>query len=99
MSVEIHRAGTLVVRARFLDDGRLTLEGHDLGGHPVFEEHEYDIRIAADQFPALRRAFGTPEDADVLALLVAHGPAIVHAGETAWLREHGVAFDLSTWGS
>jgi hypothetical protein len=98
VSVEVYRGGTLVVRVRYLDDGRLSIEGHDLGGHPVFEEYEYDIRIAPDQFPALRAALAADPAVDVLDLVVAHGETIVRRGEIAWLKAHDIAHDLDTWG-
>lgn len=94
---EIYRSETLVVRAGFDDDGRLAIDGQDFGGHPMFEEYEYFIRIERDYFAALRMALGGASGADLIDLLAARGNDLGRRGEATWLRAHGIPFDLQTW--
>ncbi len=93
---EIHRGETLVVRAGYDDRGRLTIDGQDLGGHPLFEEYEYFLRVAPEHFGLLRSALGGGADAELVDLLATRGDELVRRGETRWLKEHGIPFDLDT---
>ncbi len=95
---EIYRRGSLVVWAGYTEDGRLALDAQDLGGHPVFDEYEYFIRIDPESFPTLRKALSGGATDDVLELVLTHGAAIVEAGETSWLKDHGIPYQFSNWG-
>ncbi|WP_205471059.1 hypothetical protein [Nocardioides sp. SYSU D00038] len=92
--VTIHQRDRLFVDAVLWSDGSVGLEGQDLRGD---DELEYFFTIAPADVPALVAALDGRPGADPLALLRAHGDALVSAGEMHWLQAHGVPFTLSTW--
>jgi len=92
----VYSDGTLRVWAHYVD-GMLGLDGQDLGGHPYFDEYEYFIRVRPEDFPKLRQALGGDPADDVLDLIIERGKGVVQAGETAWLKSHGIPFTISTW--
>jgi len=94
---EIYRGETLVVRAGYDDAGRLAIDGQDLGGHPLFEEYEYFIRVEPEYLSAVRAALDGAAGVDLVALLAARSGELVRRGETAWLTAHGIPFELHTW--
>ncbi len=94
---EIYRGETLVVRAGYDDAGRLAIDGEDRGGHPMFEEYEYFIRIEREYFAAVRAALNGAVGTDLVGLLEGRASELVRRGETAWLKAHGIPYDFHTW--
>ena len=80
----------LLVQAHWGDSGALVITGQDLSGRPFgAREYEYGIAIGAEALPLVVDALGGDEGDDLLALLGAHGEAIVARGELTWLKEIG----------
>lgn len=95
---EIYNAGTLAVWAKYEDDGRLAINGQDLGGHAVYEEYEYFIRVQPEDFPALVASLGGQPGDDVLELVTAKAQEVVQIGESTWLTAHGIPYKFDNYG-
>ena len=80
-----------------MPDGRLRLSGQDLGGFMGTSEYEYFITVEPEHFEALRSALEAPPDADIVDAMCAKAEAIYTRGETTWLTDHGIPFDLTNW--
>lgn len=80
----------LHVWATMIDDGRLRIEGQDLGGYLGTSEYEYALTVSADDVPRIRAALDAGDGDDLLSLLGAAGTAIVARGERAWLTGLGI---------
>lgn len=94
------RSGKCTVRAGYHSDGTLFFSGHDLAyfGNPG-EEYEYWITVARSDFDRVRAALGAGSDEDVVDAVCARVESIMPGGETAWLREHGIDYEFSSWHS
>ncbi len=84
---EFWRGGDATVRIGFDDTGALRFSGYD---RAHLDGYEYVITVAVAEFPALRRALGVSEDADVLDAVCAHVGQIMPGGERSWLHAHGI---------
>lgn len=89
-TVTLHDRDTLHVWATLLDDGRLRIEGQDLGGYFGASEYEYAFTVATADVPTIRAALDADESDDLLSVLEAAGAAIVARGERAWLVGLGI---------
>jgi hypothetical protein len=94
----MYAAERLTVHACAWSDGAVSIEGQDLGPNtPGGDEYEYFATVAPADVPRLLAALGGRATDDPLRLLEEQGEEIVRAGETAWLRDHGVPFEFHTW--
>lgn len=94
----MYAAHRLVVDAMRWDDGTVSIEGQDLGPHtPGGEEYEYFLYVRPGDVPLLLAALDGRPDDDAVDLLAAQGEVIVRHGETRWLTEHDVPYDIQTW--
>lgn len=80
-----------------MPEGKLTLSGQDFGGFMGTSEYEYFITVEPEHFDALRSALGVPPDADLVDAMCANADEIFTTGETTWLENHGIPYDLTNW--
>lgn len=80
----------LFVDAAMLGDGSLSIEGQDLR----HGEYEYFLTVKSENLAALVQAMGGSDEDDVLELLKAKAPELVHVGEMTWLKEHSIPYDF-----
>jgi hypothetical protein len=80
-----------------MPEGRLRLSGQDFGGFMGTSEYEYDITVQPEHFAALRQALGVPAEANLVDAMCANADEIYTRGETRWLEDHGIPYDLTNW--
>lgn len=96
--VSLWAQGGLSVDAILRADGSLCFAGQDLKpAMPGVDEYEYWITVAAQDVTSLVNALGGKSGEDVLALVSAHGEAIVRTGERAWVRSLGIEPEFASW--
>jgi hypothetical protein len=80
-----------------MPEGRLRLSGQDLGGFLGTSEYEYFVTVEPEHFDALRSALGASPADDLIEAMCASADDIFTRGETRWLEDHGIPFDLTNW--
>ena len=80
-----------------MPEGRLKLSGQDFGGFMGTSEYEYNITVEPEHFAAIRRALGARVDADIVEAMCANADEIYTRGETTWMADHDIPFDLTSW--
>jgi hypothetical protein len=97
--VKLWQTDGLSVTASLLEDGRLSINGHDLQADRVFgpgnSEYEYALTVDVRDVDRVVTALGGRPGDDVLALLEVNGQQIVTVGEQTWLR--GLGIDPGFW--
>lgn len=100
MSEPFWKSDSATVTAGYAPDGGLQFCGHDLRAFATpGHEYEYVITVDGAEFPAVRRALGVSEDADVLAAVLACVDDVMPGGEAAWLSARGIRHAVSVWDS
>lgn len=87
--VTLHTGNSLSVWACTHEDGRLSIEGHDLSP-PIGNEYEYALTVAPNDVPRVLEALGGRDGQDVLELVETHATAIVKGGEMSWFQSLGI---------
>jgi hypothetical protein len=79
------------------EDGSLNIDSYDPGG--MFDDgsdYEFIVTVRPEHFDLLREVLGADADADVLTLVADNGE-VVGKATTAFMTNHSIPYEFSSW--